>query len=158
MSTSTIQPADIKIFSDAATAFFNQSTARQAHVKTAYLLPAAQNVIWDDYQGMIALGGDYRGTVTFSASRGLLSHVLLLLGEGDYSDASHRDIVGEIANQMSGYARRHFGQRMDISPPRILTPHSRRPDGSTLKVAPYAIPLSWDGYEAHLVVQMANAA
>lgn len=156
MTTSVIKPADIKVFSDAATAFFTQTTDRKAHVKTAYLLPAAQKVIWDDYQGMIELGGEYRGSVTFSASRGLLSHVLLLLGEGDYSDASHRDIVGEIANQMSGYARRHFGRRMDISTPRILSPH-RRANDSDLTVAPFAIPLLWDGYEAHLVVQMSSA-
>lgn len=156
MSTSVIRPADIKVFSDAATEFFTQTTDRKAHVKTAYLLPAAQKVIWDDYQGLIELGGEYRGSVTFSASRGLLSHVLLLLGEGDYSDASHRDIVGEIANQMSGYARRHFGHRMDISTPRILSPHRRAHD-SALSVAPFAIPLLWDGYEAHLVVQMASA-
>ena len=78
-------------------------------------------MVWDDYQGLIELDGKYQGSVAFSAPRGLLSHVLLLMGERDYSDASHRDIVGEIANQMSGYARRHFGESMEISPPRVLT-------------------------------------
>ena len=156
MRRSSLQPADIKVFSDAATAFFNQTTDRPARVKTAYLLPMAQNVIWDDFQGMISLSGDFRGSVTFSASRGLLSQVLLLLGEGDYSDASHRDIVGEIANQMSGYARRHFGQRMDISPPRVLMPDTQYQHEAPLNTAPFAIPLLWDGYEAHLVVQMAS--
>ena len=156
MSGNRLKAEDVKVFSDAALGFFIQTTGHKAAVRTAYLLDGAGPLVWNDFQGRIELTGRYRGSVTFSAPRGLLTHVLLSIGESDYTDASHRDIVGEIANQMSGYARRHFGQRMDISPPRILTPHSRRPDGTDLKVAPYAIPLLWDGYEAHLVVQMAS--
>ena len=153
MSFGQLKAQDIRIFCDAAGAFFEQSTRRRAQVRTAYLLDSAEPVVWDDYQGVIALDGRYRGTVGFSAPRGLLSHVLLLMGERDYSDASHRDIVGEIANQMSGYARRHFGEGMAISPPVVLT--QRRPAGpASDAAAPFAIPMSWDGYEAHLVVSM----
>jgi len=82
--------------------------------------------------------------------------VLLKMGERDYSEASHRDIVGEIANQMSGYARRHFGEAMDISPPRVIQP-SQRPAADGLQAAPFVIPMLWDRYEAHLVVRMARA-
>lgn len=153
MSTSTLKPADIKVFSDAAMAFFGHTTDKRAAVKTAYLMDRRDSVVWSDFQGLIELGGQYRGSVAFSAPRGLLSHVLLLIGEGDYSDASHQDIVGEIANQMSGYARRHFGQKMDISPPRVLTNPSDlgQPDSDAV---PFVIPLMWERYEAHLVVRM----
>lgn len=153
MSTTTLKPADIKVFSDAAMAFFGHTTDKRAAVKTAYLMDRRDSVVWSDFQGLIELGGQYRGSVAFSAPRGLLSHVLLLIGEGDYSDASHQDIVGEIANQMSGYARRHFGQKMDISPPRVLTNASDlgQPDSDAV---PFVIPLMWERYEAHLVVRM----
>jgi chemotaxis protein CheX len=116
-----LKAEDIRVFSDAASAFFLQSTRSKAAVRTAYLMDTAECVVWGDYQGLIHLDGSYRGSVAFSAPRGLLSHVLLLLGESDYSDSSHRDIVGEIANQMSGYARRHFGEGMQISPPEVLS-------------------------------------
>ncbi len=153
MSVSRLKTEDIRIFSDAAGAFFEQSTRKRAAVRTAYLMESADLVIWDDYQGLIELQGRFQGSVGFSAPRALLTLVLLLMGERDYSDASHRDIVGEIANQMSGYARRHFGDAMEISPPRVLTerpapvvppPHS----------FPFVIPLAWERYEAHLVVSM----
>lgn len=151
-----LQADDIKVFCDAAAAFFQQTTGSRAAVRTAYLLPSQELAVWNDFQGLIELSGRYRGTVTFSAPRSLLSHVLLKLGEGDYSDASHRDIVGEIANQMSGYARRRFGDAMEISPPRVLSGAQRRaPDGP--ESTPFVVPMVWDRYEAHLVVRMARA-
>jgi chemotaxis protein CheX len=153
MSASRLKAQDIKIFSDAAASFFEQTTKKRATVRTAYLLDSQDAVVWDDYQGLIELVGKYQGSVAFSAPRGLLSHVLLLMGERDYSDASHRDIVGEIANQMSGYARRHFGESMEISPPRVLT-ERQAPAAGAGEAVPFAIPMAWERYEAHLVVRM----
>jgi len=153
MSATRLKAEDIKIFSDAAGSFFEQTTKKRASVRTAYLLDSRDAVVWDDYQGLIELDGKYQGSVAFSAPRGLLSHVLLLMGESDYSDASHRDIVGEIANQMSGYARRHFGESMEISPPQILT-ERRAPGVGAGGAVPFVIPMAWERYEAHLVVRM----
>lgn len=155
MNLGRLKAQDIKVFVEAAGAFFEQTTRRKARVRTAYMLERPQPVVWDDFQGLIELGGAWRGTVGFSAPRGLLSHLLLVMGERDYSDASHRDVVGEIANQMSGYARRHFGEGMDIAPPRVLSRGSA--DESALQAIAFAIPMSWDRYEAHLVVAMAPA-
>lgn len=152
MNLSRLKAQDIRIFADAAGAFFQQSTRRRATVRTAYLLESAEPVVWDDYQGLIELDGRWRGSVAFSASRGLLSHLLLMMGERDYSEASHRDIVGEIANQMSGYARRHFGEGMAISPPRLLQRGKGQPQ--LVETPPFALPMNWERYEAHLVVQM----
>jgi chemotaxis protein CheX len=153
MSVSRLKAQDIKIFSDAAVSFFEQTTKKRATVRTAYLLDSQDAVVWDDFQGLIELDGKYQGSVAFSAPRGLLSHVLLLMGERDYSDASHRDIVGEIANQMSGYARRHFGGSMEISPPRVLT-ERQAPAVGAGDAVPFVIPMVWERYEAHLVVRM----
>ncbi len=156
MNTSMLKVDDIKIFSDAAMAFFSQTTGKEATVRTAYLLEGDDTAVWNDFQGCIELGGNYRGCVTFSAPRGLLTHVLLIMGESSYSDASHRDIVGEITNQMSGYARRHFGESMDIMPPKLVSAN----DGAMaphVGVAPFVIPMLWDRYEAHLVVRMGKA-
>lgn len=150
---SGLRAEDIRVFSDAASAFFEQSTRRRAMVRTAYLLESPDPVVWDDYQGLIELDGRWRGSVGFSAPRGLLSHLLLMIGERDYSEASHRDIVGEIANQMSGYARRHFGEGMAISPPQVLT-RGRQPLPRGNEAVPFAIPMRWENYQAHLVVRM----
>jgi len=157
MNGNRLQVEDVQVFSDAALGFFAQTTGHKAAVRTAYLLDGADPMVWNDFQGRIELAGRYRGSVTFSAPRGLLTHVLLSIGESDYTDASHRDIVGEIANQMSGQARRHFGEALDISPPRVLSPDDAGmpPAGGS---APFVIPMLWDRYEAHLVVQMERTA
>lgn len=146
---------DIRVFCDAAVAFFQQTTGQRASVRTAYLLSSREQAVPGDFQGVIDLSGRYRGSVEFSAPRNLLSHVLLTLGEGDYSEASHRDIVGEIANQMSGYARRHFGEAMQISPPRVVTGSPAA--AAEGEVQPFVIPVTWERYEARLVVRMARA-
>ena len=156
MTSSRLKAEDIRVFSDAASAFFLQTTRSKAAVRTAYMMDTADCVVWNDYQGLIRLDGSYQGSVAFSAPRGLLSHVLLLLGESDYSDASHSDIVGEIANQMSGYARRHFGEGMRISPPEVLNRRHGEP-AAVAGGSPFVIPLLWDRYEAHLVVRMRRA-
>ena len=156
MTISRLKVEDIKIFSDAAIAFFSQTTGHKAAVRTAYLLEESETVVWNDFQGRIELSGNYRGSVTFSAPRGLLTHLLVSMGERSYTDASHRDIVGEITNQMSGYARRHFGEAMDISPPRVITQgEGVAPPGFV--AASFVIPMMWDRYEAHLVVRMGRA-
>ncbi|MDQ1259619.1 MAG: chemotaxis protein CheX [Pseudomonadota bacterium] len=153
MNRPRLRAEDVKIFTDAALGFFAQTTGHRANVRTAYLLDPDAPAVWSDFHGRIDLGGRYRGNVTFAAPRALLTHVLLSIGESDYTDASHRDIVGEIANQMSGQARRHFGEAMDISPPRVIT-QAQASAGDTARTQPFVIPMLWDRYEAHLVVQM----
>jgi chemotaxis protein CheX len=91
--------------------------------------------------------------VCFSAARGLLTHVLLTLGEKDYSEDSHRDVVGEIANTLSGRARRHFGEGLEISPPESFAARTRRVYPRATG-RPVAIPIDWNGYEASLVVHL----
>ena len=86
-----------------------------------------------------------------------MTHVLLAMGEQNYTDASHRDIVGEITNQMSGYARRHFGEAMEVSPPRLIT-QAEGVAAPKFEATPFAIPMVWDRYEAHLVIRMGKAA
>jgi chemotaxis protein CheX len=153
MNRNHLKAEDVKIFSDAALGFFAQTTGQHAAVRTAYLLDHSEANVWSEFLGRIDLGGRYRGSVTFAAPRGLLTHLLLSIGESDYTDASHRDIVGEIANQMSGQARRHFGEAMDISPPRVIT-QAQASAGDTARTPPFVIPMLWDRYEAHLVVRM----
>jgi chemotaxis protein CheX len=153
MSARMLQAEDIRVFSDAAAAFFQATTGAQAQVRTAYLLQGQPGSVRDDFTGVIELGGRFQGQVCFSAPRGMLTHILLLLGEQDYSDASHRDIVGEIANQMTGQARRHYGEGLDIRPPRVLM-REQASRSVSAGAPPFVIPLSWDRYEAQLLVAM----
>lgn len=144
---------DIEVFSESVAAYFEMTTHDKAQVRSAYLLDSGEPVIWNEYNGVINISGAFQGSICFSSPRGLLTQVLLRIGESNYSDAFHRDVVGEIANTMSGRARKHFGENMEISPPRAF-PGKTENIARTAKSSPYVIPFKWHGYEAHLVVNM----
>lgn len=148
-----LRPQDIEVFSNAITDFFTTYTNETACVRSAYLIEPDQPAPWNDFTGVIEVSGAYRGRIAFSAPRALLSHVLLKMGESDFTDERHGDIVGEIANTLSGQARRHFGEGLQIAPPRLADPaNDRLPDDG--ERPPYAIPLRWHGYEASLIVHL----
>ena len=157
MTIHELRPEHIELFSTAVTEFFDSISGEPAFVRSAYLLEESQYpVLWNDFNGLIMISGGYVGTVCFSAPRGLLSHVLLLSGEGQYGEDQHLDIVGEIANQFSGRARMKFCETLDISTPIAFTGRTRLVQRQA-KSAPYAIPFSWRNYEAGLVVHISPA-
>ena len=148
-----LRTEDIEVFSEAITHFFATCTGEAASVRSAYLLEPGEPVLWNDFNGLIEVSGDFRGSICFSAPAALLTHVLLKIGDSEYTSERQGDLVGEIANTLSGRARRHFGEGLEISPPRLLQAGDEA-GPARLAGLPYAIPLSWHGYEANLVVQL----
>ncbi len=154
MTMHEVRPEHIEIFAETVSEFFDGLSGEPALVRSAYLMDAEDDpVLWNDYNGVIRISGGYRGSVCFSASRRLLTHVLLLCGEGKYDESKHLDIVGEIANQFSGRSRLKFGDQLVISTPEAFAGRSRAVRRE-LASPPYAIPFSWRGYEAGLVVNL----
>lgn len=156
MKAQALETADIEVFSEAVTHFFETTCGEKAQVRTAFLLDARTPLPWGDFNGVVEASGGYSGRICFSAPRSLLSHLLLRMGQADFSDEQHLDIVGEIANIFSGRARRHFGDRLCISPPRTFAGSAGAAAlaASAASSPPFAIPLCWNGYEANLVVQL----
>ena len=154
MSGKELTPEHIELFSETISDFFVSLSGEPANVRSAYLLEDADDpVLWSDFHGLITISGGYTGTVCFSAPRGLLTHVLLLSGEGEYTDEKHLDIVGEIANQFSGRSRKKFGESLRLSTPIAFAGRSQ-PIHRRAQSAPYAIPFSWRSYKAGLVVNL----
>jgi chemotaxis protein CheX len=152
-----LKSKDVEIFAESVAAYFAVTTKEGAVVRSAYLLEKREPFPLSDFTGVITLMGQYRGVVCFTSPRGLLSHVLLRIGEADFRDTTHADLIGEIANQFSGRARGHFGEKMEISPPTLLMGHAhvipRHADSF-----PFVLPLTWLGYEASLIVHMGMQA
>ena len=153
MNFRALTPEDIEIFSEAISNFFNLMTRQPAQVKTAYVFQETAPIIWNDFNGVIQVSGGFRGSIAFSAPRGLLNEILIVMGESGKSDAHFLDVVGEIANQLSGRARRHFGEALDISTP-ISCERAGFPLKALAEGPAYAIPLTWGPYEANLVVHL----
>ena len=62
----------------------------------------------------------------FTAPKAMLTVLLMKMQENDFSHETMRDLVGEVANTISGNARRDFGRDFVISVPSVLA--GEKPD------------------------------
>jgi chemotaxis protein CheX len=143
----------IRVFIDGATNYFRHTSDKDVRVGTPYLIENTKPVAFD-YTGIIGVSGPVRGTVYFTAPKILLTHLLLSLGESDTSTLNILDVVGEVANTISGNARSEFGHEFMISVPVMI---EGAPDSIHLSQdsRSYVIPIYWKAYSAAVVVCLA---
>ena len=143
---------DLQVFIEGATNFFAQMAGEQAEVGTPYLVSNCNGEI-KGFTGIIGVSGKRRGSVYFTAPAALLKVLLTSLGEDDVGHDNMCDMVGEVANVISGSARRDFGAEFLISVPvvvvgkleRIVVPQELRS---------YVVPISWKSFDASLVISL----
>lgn len=107
---------DLRVFADAVRHYFSQLGSEKAEIRTSFLQDSASVPVYD-FTGIIRVGGDYSGQVRVSASRRLVLYLLQLNHAPDDSTEACLDAVGELANTLAGNARRHYGERLDVSVP-----------------------------------------
>ena len=104
-----------------------------------------------EYTGIIEISGKAHGAVCFTANGLMLKNILAFLNESPGSQEMLRDLVGEIANTLSGNAREEFGRDFLISVPVVATARDSRfrfpEDGRN-----YVIPIIWQAERAYLLV------
>jgi chemotaxis protein CheX len=104
-----------------------------------------------EYTGIIGISGKAHGAVCFTANGVMLEKILGLLNESPSGREMLCDLVGEIANTLSGNAREEFGRDFLISVPVVATEKDfgfRFPeDGRN-----YVIPIIWQTQKAYLLV------
>jgi chemotaxis protein CheX len=141
---------EVRVFVDGVLNYFDTSMQQTAECGTPYLA-LTQSPEISDYTGMIRISGKRDGLVFFTAPKSMLCVMLMRMHETDMSHHNLCDLVGEIANTLSGNARRDFGPRFNISVPAVV--HGRR---STVEypadTCPIVIPIAWRTYHARLVV------
>ena len=74
-----------------------------------------------EYTGVINISGKREGVVYFTAPKAMLTVLLMKMQENDFSHETMRDLVGEVANTISGNARRDFGRDFVISVPSVVS-------------------------------------
>lgn len=120
-------------------------------VDTPYLIEenSAPNLL--DYTGVIGVSGARQGVVYVTASRALLDAVLEAIGEKDRGDGNMVDLVGEIANTISGNARTEFGSQFHISIPLVF---KGAPMGVNLPKdeRAFVIPIEWQHKKGEIVI------
>ncbi len=144
---------DIQVFIASARRYFHSVDATSPLVvDPPFIRPQVGPFL--GYTGIITISGKARGVVCFTADRDLLRLILAKLhDEGEGDEAAIRDLVGEIANTLSGNAREEFGKDFLITVPVVITgdtaafpfPRSSRS---------YAVPLTWRDHRAYLLVTL----
>ncbi len=143
---------DIQILIDGTIHYFRATVGQSTEVGAPYLVENREPVI-SDFTGIITITGAYTGCVYFTAPRAMLRHILMANGETRADAEFMADVVGEVANTISGNARRHFGNEFEISVPDVF---EGRAEPNRLKLAErsFVIPITWRQYRASLVVSL----
>ncbi|GAB1259025.1 chemotaxis protein CheX [Aurantivibrio plasticivorans] len=144
----------LQVFIQGVLRYFEHTNDRDVKVGTPYLTENTKPAAYD-LSGIIGIAGNNRGCVYFTAPRILLKHLLMSIGESDTSDANLIDLVGEVANTISGNARSEFGHEFMISVPVML---EGAPGGIHLPqdMRSYVIPIYWKSYHAAVVICLEN--
>ncbi len=147
-----MQEAQVQIFIDGAVRYFKHLDRKDITVGTPFLADNEKPTAFD-YTGIIGISGPNRGCVYFTAPSVLLKHLLMSLGEMDTQQEYLIDLVGEVANTISGNARDEFGPEFMISVPVVV---EGEPKNLHLPKTfrSYVIPIYWKAYSAALVISL----
>jgi chemotaxis protein CheX len=142
--------SEVGVFVTGVLHYFGTAVHQPAQCGTPHLALSERPEI-SDYTGVVQISGRRVGMVAFTAPKSMLSVMLMRMQETDMSHENLCDLVGEIANTLSGNARRDFGQQFHISVPSILSGREHKieyPQASR----PIVIPIEWRNYHARLIV------
>ena len=143
---------ELRAFIEIVKQYFERQTGRLPELGNPYLGDPAALPMYD-FTGVIGIYGARPGCVYFTAHRDLLRELLLHVGESTLSDENLSDLVGEVANTISGNARRVFGPEFMISVP-VVVAGAAQAIQVPRNVKAYILPLRWHKREAALVASL----
>lgn len=141
---------EIRTFVQGALHYFEVSARQPVAVGSPYLVTDGVPTV-HEYTGVIAVSGKRTGTVCFTAPRSMLMVLLMRMNETDTSEANMKDLIGEVANTISGNARRDFGRDFVISVPTVVACENGK-FAPPVSARPMVIPLNWRSHSAKLIV------
>lgn len=139
---------DLQVFISAVGRYFQQMFHEDAVVDVPFLQGDRKVIL--DFTGMIGISGTQKGAIYFTASTALVDEMLKHLKQ-DITDEKRGDIVGELANTISGNARREFGKEFHISVPMVIR-GAIQALSFPKRVQPFVIPFGWRSHKAYLIV------
>lgn len=145
---------NFQVFIDSVANYFRQLQDDEIVISTPYLNENHTPIV-SDYTGVIGITGNNKGLVYFTAPKPLLEKILTVMQETDNSEDNLVDLVGEVANTISGNARSQFGSEFNISVPFVFR---GQPDSINIPKDrhSFVIPLEWKGQMAAIVIYLQN--
>ena len=141
----------LQVFIGGVHNYFNQVNSNDdIEVGTPFLVEN-KNPPACDITGVIGITGPITGCVYFTAPIDLLKHLLIVMKEPDQSLDNMMDLVGEVANTISGNARSEYGPEFNISVPFVM---KGVPDEIHLPRSSrsFVIPIDWKEHTANIVI------
>lgn len=145
-----MKDTELKIFVDGVSNFFNRLGTDVVTVGVPYVKDGNQFI--NEITGVIGLTGKRKGGIFITCSYAMVDDVITgYTGMEDKSLEARKDMIGEIANTISGNASDAFGNDFQISVPIVI---SGKPDGVDMptRVPTFVIPIQWKSHKAYLVV------
>lgn len=144
----------LEVFIDGAIRYFQHTPDKDVTTGVPYLIGNDDPVAYD-FTGLIGITGCMKGCVYFTAPTILLKHLLISMGEENTEKDNIADMVGEVANTISGNARSSLGDDFMISVPVVI---EGKPSNIHLprESRSYVIPIQWKKYTSAVVVCFDN--
>jgi chemotaxis protein CheX len=141
---------DLHFFIDSTLNYFEEVTNEKASAGIPYIKDESPVVL--EYTGIIGISGKRKGSIYFTTSENMLKEVaLIILGLDSIGKEDIKDLVGEIANTISGNVRQAYGSDFMISVPVVVEGQAKDikvPDN----LQSFVVPLTWREHKTFLVV------
>lgn len=145
-----MQETELKTFVDGVSNFFNRLGGEPVSIGVPYVKEGNQFI--GEITGIIGLTGKRKGGIFITCPYVMVDAVsVAYAGMEDNSVEARKDMIGEIANTISGNASDAFGNDFQISVPVVIT---GKPDGVDMptRIPTFVLPMQWRGHKAYLVV------
>ena len=141
---------DLHFFIDSTLNYFEEVTDEKAFAGIPFI--KANESIVLEYTGIIGISGKRKGSVYFTAAGPMLTNLAkIILNLKAVGDVEIKDLVGEIANIISGNVRQAYGSDFMISVPVVVEGKAKDiklPDN----IQSFVIPITWREFKLFLVV------
>jgi len=141
---------DLHFFIDSTVNYFEEVTNEKATAGIPYIKDDEPVVL--EYTGIIGISGKRKGSIYVTSSEEMLSAIAkVILGLEVVGTEDIKDLVGEIANTISGNVRQAYGSDFMISVPVVVEGKAKDiklPDN----IQSFVIPITWQEFKTFLVV------
>jgi len=141
---------EVNVFIKGAKNYFKTVSQLDVEIGTPYLVNSREAAV-GDYTGIIGISGERKGCVFVTAPTAMLRHLVVTLGDDGSDNELVRDVIGEVANTISGNARSEFGPDFMISVPVVV---EGKPQMISVPrdLMAFVIPVQWNNYSLFVVV------
>lgn len=142
---------DLHGFTRGACEFLATNAKQMASVGSPYVAQAG-NTASLEFTAAIRVVGERSGTAYFSASRAMLTIMLMRMGAIDITHDSMRALLARMASAMASAARLDIGDEYLVQEP--IVSKIRRGDFHTPSGRALVVPIQWRKFTAKLVLCM----